>query len=500
MRSPLVDRDGPWFRSLDGRWRFSLARASRTPFPTASPMPSSTTATGPRSTCPGAGRCRGSTGRSTRTCRCRSAAFPPDVPDDNPTGLLPHEVHGARRRGRAADRAARRRGRQRAPRVGERPRGRASSKDSRLEAAFDVTEHVHRGENVLALMVVRWSDASYVEDQDQWWHAGIDRERVPHRTPTHVCIDDVHATRRLGVDRGDRHARRAGRRSASPKAAADGWIVAVAARDDAAAGACRAAEFRGAVPTDRRAYVFRGHVVDVCTPTISRSTRGRPRSPNRYRLVVTLLDDDGACARSPRCTVGFRSIEIRDRELLVNGAPGADPRRQPPRLRSRHRAGRDRRADAGRPRADEAVRLQRGAHVARTERSRVLRPLRRARALRRRRDRTSRATRSSSRCATTRGTPTRWLDRGSRMVTRDKNHPSIILWSLGNESGLRRRARGARRRGSAATTRSRPLHYEGAIMWDWGRAQTATDVLCPMYPEIADIVEWAEQRRAASCR
>jgi beta-galactosidase len=33
-------------------------------------------------------------------------------------------------------------------------------------------------------------------------------------------------------------------------------------------------------------------------------------------------------------------------------------------------------------------------------------------------------------------------------------------------------------------------------MWDWGRAQTATDVLCPMYPEIADIVEWAEQRRS----
>jgi beta-galactosidase len=40
------------------------------------------------------------------------------------------------------------------------------------------------------------------------------------------------------------------------------------------------------------------------------------------------------------------------------------------------------------------------------------------------------------------------------------------------------------------------LHYEGAIMWDWGREQHVTDVLNPMYPEIADIVDWAANRRS----
>ncbi|NJN51136.1 MAG: hypothetical protein HC809_04510, partial [Gammaproteobacteria bacterium] len=49
------------------------------------------------------------------------------------------------------------------------------SKDSRLPAEFDVTAHLKRGRNLIAAMVIRWSDASYLEDQDHWWMAGIHR-------------------------------------------------------------------------------------------------------------------------------------------------------------------------------------------------------------------------------------------------------------------------------------------------------------------------------------
>lgn len=59
-----------------------------------------------------------------------------------------------------------------------------------------------------------------------------------------------------------------------------------------------------------------------------------------------------------------------------------------------------------------------------------------------------------------------WVARVSRMVERDKNHPSVILWSLGNESGY-----GANHGAAAGWVRrydpSRPLHYEGAIRFDW---------------------------------
>ncbi|MFM8968839.1 MAG: glycoside hydrolase family 2 TIM barrel-domain containing protein [Actinomycetota bacterium] len=91
-----------------------------------------------------------------------------------------------------------------------------------------------------------------------------------------------------------------------------------------------------------------------------------------------------------------------------------------------------------------------------------------------------------------------WIARGSRMVVRDRHHPSVIFWSLGNESGF-----GTNHDALAALVRSldpsRPLHYEGAIFhgrngettpWrDGGR--NATDVVCPMYPPIAAIVAYA---------
>ena len=46
------------------------------------------------------------------------------------------------------------------------------SKDSHLAAEFDVTELVHAGDNQISLRVVKWSDATWIEDQDQWWHGG----------------------------------------------------------------------------------------------------------------------------------------------------------------------------------------------------------------------------------------------------------------------------------------------------------------------------------------
>ena len=73
------------------------------------------------------------------------------------------------------------------------------SKDSHLAAEFDVTELVQPGENTLSLRVVKWSDATYVEDQDQWWHGGITRSVFLYATgPVHLA--DVRADAGLADD------------------------------------------------------------------------------------------------------------------------------------------------------------------------------------------------------------------------------------------------------------------------------------------------------------
>jgi beta-galactosidase len=99
---------------------------------------------------------------------------------------------------------------------------------------------------------------------------------------------------------------------------------------------------------------------------------------------------------------------------------------------------------------------------------------------------------NTSLCNDTRWLST-WVQRGARMVQRDRNHPSIILWSLGNESGY-----GTNHDALAGWIRSadssRPLHYEGAVFHDgWvSGGLTATDIVCPMYAPIAAIQQYGE--------
>lgn len=102
----------------------------------------------------------------------------------------------------------------------------------------------------------------------------------------------------------------------------------------------------------------------------------------------------------------------------------------------------------------------------------------------------------------------RWLpafvERISRMVVRDRNHPSVIVWSLGNESGY-----GPNHDAMAAWLRAfdpeRPVHYEGAVRPERGqlpytldsltRGAAATDIVAPMYPPLDLIVEWDRTTR-----
>jgi beta-galactosidase len=360
---------------------------------------------------------------------------PPTVPDENPTGIF------RRRFARpAGERVVLHFGGSEGALFVElngEPLG--IHKDSRTPAEFDITDWIE-DDNELVCAVVQWSDASFVEDQDQWWHGGLPRDVFLYSTPREY-IADVFA-----------------------RGFADGRF------EIDTSGEVRLLDADGRTVLDGP-----GRLHDPLLWSAE--------TPHLYTLVVTLGDDEVSCE------VGFRTVEVAGRQLLVNGKA----------IRvcgvNRHDHD-DRRGRAVTREVMEAdVRLMKDFNV------------------------------NAVRCSHYPNDPywlelcdrhglyvideanieshayyddlckdpryaAAFMERVRNMVERDKNHPSVILWSLGNESGY-----GPNHDAAADWLRerdpTRPLHYEGAIARDWGGGHRATDVVCPMYADVASIEAFA---------
>ena len=217
--------------------------------------------------------------------------------------------------------------------------------------------------------------------------------------------------------------------------------------------------------------------------------RWSAESPHLYRVLVSLRDPEGRCHEVVRQRLGFRRVEVRDRKLLVNGEPvmirGVN--------RHEHDDVRGKAVTRESMLSDVLLMKRFNFNAVRTshypnqsawydlcdEYGLYV---------------VDEANVESHAWLQSLSDDPRWseaiLARGMRMVQRDKNHPSIVLWSLGNESGS-----GVGFESVAAWIRrydpTRPLHYEGGLAWNWYRDHTTTDVICPMYPTIEDIVAWA---------
>ena len=218
--------------------------------------------------------------------------------------------------------------------------------------------------------------------------------------------------------------------------------------------------------------------------------------PQLYRVLVRLHAPDGSVRAVVAQRVGFRSVEVSDRRLLINGAPvgirGINRHDHHP-DRGPAVTVEDMRADlVAMKRANtNAVRC---SHYPNDHRfydlcdELGLYVVDEA-------DVESHAW-NLSLCHDTRYHAA-IIERVARMVLRDRNHPSIIAWSLGNESGD-----GAGHDAAAAWVRrvdpTRPLHYEGGLMEDLHAVAPTTDIVCPMYAPVEAIRAWSA--RAADPR
>ncbi|MET9083908.1 glycoside hydrolase family 2 TIM barrel-domain containing protein [Streptomyces sp. NPDC004237] len=406
--------------------------------------------------------------------------FPPQVPAANPTGVYEREL----------DVPAEWAGRRIVLQVGAaesvllvhldgRPVG--VSKDSHLAAEFDLTGVVRPGErSVLRLTVVKWSDATHIEDQDHWWHGGITRSVLLYATDPLYLADVTARARQDGELRVDCLVRNA----AGDRALPDGWYVTADLDGELLA---QDAEFDRINIEDDRVSDFLGEArIHATVPEVR---TWNAEQPELYGLTVRLHRADGTVADTAYHRVGFRDVEIVGRDLLVNGE------RVFIRGVNRH----DFHPLTGRTvsyddmRADLVVLKRFGFNAIRTAHypnDPALYDLA---------DElgfyvVDEADIESHDHAHEIADDPRYLnafvDRVSRMVLRDKNHPSIIVWSLGNESDY-----GANHDAAAGWVRrhdpTRPIQYEGAAKLGWADPDVASDIACPMYAALEDCVAHA---------
>ena len=356
--------------------------------------------------------------------------------------------------------------------------------DSRLASEYDITDHVVSGRNTIAIVVMRYSAQSYVEDQDQWWMAGLHREVfVESRSATHLadlrCDADVHVSNGVG-------SLKVTSTISFTHAPERGWAVRTTL-ETLAGKRVRKAVVSKVAHAFARAYVFVGHQA-VATFEVDNVAIWSAEHPNRYRITAELLAPDQSVVEVRAQVIGFRHVEVRDRQLLVNGQPvwifGVN--------RHDHHPARGKAVTLDDMRADLIAMKQHNINAVRTSHypndPRLLDLCDELGLYVVDEANIESHAYNTSLCHDDRYRST-WLARGSRMVERDINHPSIIMWSLGNESGY-----GANHDALAGWIRnddpSRLLHYEGASFHaGWGDGgRLATDVVCPMYPSI-DAIE-----------
>lgn len=329
------------------------------------------------------------------------------------------------------------------------------NQDSKTAAEWDITSCLREGENVVALEVYRWSAGSYLECQDMWRISGIERDVYLYSTPKqHIADYRVEAS----LDR-ERYA--------------DGIFTLDVRTEETEAGStvsyrlCDAAG--GCVAHGRSAD---GHFDTV---RIAHVRKWSAEHPDLYRLTVTLEDAGGKALHTTACDVGFRTSEIRNGQLCINGKPilikGVN----------RHEHS-DKGRTVDRETMEEDIRLMKLHNINTVRNSHypsnpywytlcdryglyVI-------------DEADIESHGMGYGEASLAKDTTWLaahlDRTRRLYERSKNHPSVIIWSLGNEAG-----NGVNFQRAydwlKSVEKSRPVQYERA------EQEYNTDIVCPMY-------------------
>lgn len=559
----------PYFKSLDGAWKFALLD---------SPLDDEAMDGGPRNELcdwflpsrsvsrwsdiqvPGTWTLQGFDKPQYLNVQMPFDTLPPAVPDKNPTGLyrldttVPSAWKGRRvvlHIGSAESCAI----------VFVNGKKAGVSKDTRLPCEFDITPFLKwRGDTcelTIGIKVVRYSDASFVEDQDQWWFGGIHRSVYLYST-AHRFMQDVEALAHVedAASQKSEHAavkksNETSKKSSGAEKSAGGvlakkWrgiiplVVKLGFVDydkkpeqaESAAMACaiqyevyellgnpQTARLGNRVARGERcgSFNYRDGLSEIRADIkINNVNLWSSESPSLYVLAVALceLRADGKAGKaieSAACTVGFKDVKINNRELLINGKAvyirGVN-RHEHNEFRGKTLATDEMLRDIRSMKAHN-FNAVRACHYPDDERWYELCDRYGIYVL----DEANIENHAYYDNITRDDAWTNaYMERMQRMVRRDKNHVSIFGWSLGNESGC-----GPNHAAIAAWVRSvdktRVVHYEGISremramqesyrfhppytkeqLASLSRDKSVTDIITLMYPPIDLIAAYAEK-------
>lgn len=367
------------------------------------------------------------------------------------------------------------------------------AKDSRLPSEFDISDAIKEGKNELTVVVLRWCESSVLEDQDQWWMAGIYRDVYLYSSPKDY-IQDIAVFPKPAVD---------------GRSAVIGLRLEIGHTEDLRSNyTYNNSDYPGADDFYAEAMVYdekgkalfkewmsykntlkdRAAGIQFLEKKLSKVKLWSDETPVLYKLIVRLVNKGGKTIDVRTTRFGFRRIEIEDGQLKINGKAimikGINRHEHDPirgktisetRLRRELKVLKAFNFNAIRTAHypndplfyqlcdelgfyvfDEAN-IESHAHYKTTTRAACF-----AQA---------------------------YLERGMRMVRRDKNHPSVVAWSLGNESGF-----GENHNALAGWIRyydaDRLLHYEKADN------KLATDIIAPMYIPIEEVEDFAKNQHS----
>lgn len=364
------------------------------------------------------------------------------------------------------------------------------SQGSMEPAEFRITPYLKDGQNQIALKVMKYSDGSYLEDQDMWRIAGIHRGIELYATPK-IRIADFGVRTLLDKDYKDAELVIDPKLAVFDSERGTGYRITAMLYDATGKAVTDTALWQSAEPMlnlDKKGKILnqrnpqRGYApYGWLKTTIKNPYKWDAEHPYLYTLKLALVDSTGNAVERAETKIGFRSVEIKDGMMLVNG--------KQVRLRGVNRHEMD--PETGHVMTEERmiedikllkqcnINAVRTCHYPNTERWYELCDEYGIYLM----DETDleehglRGTLASD--------PTwaaAFIDRTQRMVMRDRNHASVVFWSLGNESGW-----GPNFAMTSAWIHeydpTRPVHYEGAQGPD-NKDPESVDVISRFYPRV----------------